>query len=273
MLTPGLEVAARIPQVRRSVVNRSRGAHPPATPSRGQPVAATAPDADAGDDVAVDVDPGEVSTPFGAGAIADGSSPAPIVEDASDVRTDSSATMPAVEIAFGHAASNSPSPSAVSTATKDCANDLSARSPARCQKSFVNMVDPLDPMMECVQEVRRDAGDTRDPSGVPFSGLRTYGGDMADRLSQDQIADALSSSLTDWQLEGGDTIRRDITAETFRSGIALVDQVAAIADSMDHHPDIDIRWTTITFRLSTHSEGGLTDNDLRLAAEIDRLAP
>jgi 4a-hydroxytetrahydrobiopterin dehydratase len=42
---------------------------------------------------------------------------------------------------------------------------------------------------------------------------------------------------------------------------------------MDHHPDIDIRWTTITFRLSTHSEGGLTDNDLRLAAEIDRLAP
>lgn len=96
---------------------------------------------------------------------------------------------------------------------------------------------------------------------------------MADRLSQDQIDDALSSSLTDWQLEGGDTIRRDITAATFRSGIALVDQVAAIADSMDHHPDIDIRWTTITFRLSTHSEGGLTDNDVRLAAEIDRLAP
>jgi 4a-hydroxytetrahydrobiopterin dehydratase len=96
---------------------------------------------------------------------------------------------------------------------------------------------------------------------------------MADRLTQDQIDDALGSTLSGWTLEGGDTIRRDVTAENFAGGIALVDQVAAIADAMNHHPDIDIRWTTITFRLSTHSEGGLTDNDVRLAAEIDRLAP
>lgn len=39
-----------------------------------------------------------------------------------------------------------------------------------------------------------------------------------------------------------------------------------------HRPDIDIRWTTITFRLSTHSAGGVTASNLRLAAEIDRLA-
>jgi 4a-hydroxytetrahydrobiopterin dehydratase len=96
---------------------------------------------------------------------------------------------------------------------------------------------------------------------------------MADRLTQEQIDDALGSSLSAWTLEGGDTIRRDVTAESFKGGISLVDEVAAVADAMDHHPDIDIRWTTITFRLSTHSEGGLTDNDLRLAAEIDRLAP
>lgn len=96
---------------------------------------------------------------------------------------------------------------------------------------------------------------------------------MADVLTQDQIDDALSSTLSDWTLEGGDTIRRDVTAGSFAGGIAFVGQVAAIADAMNHHPDIDIRWTTITFRLSTHSEGGLTDNDIRLAAEIDRLAP
>jgi 4a-hydroxytetrahydrobiopterin dehydratase len=95
---------------------------------------------------------------------------------------------------------------------------------------------------------------------------------MADLLTRDQINQALDSSLTDWTLEGGDTIRRDVTAETFKAGIALVDQVAEVADAMDHHPDIDIRWTTVTFRLSTHSAGGLTDNDLRLASEIDRLA-
>ncbi len=96
---------------------------------------------------------------------------------------------------------------------------------------------------------------------------------MADLLKQAQLDDALGSALSSWTLEGGDTIRRDITAETFAGGIRLVDEVAAIADAMDHHPDIDIRWTTLTFRLSTHSAGGLTDNDLRLAAEIDRLAP
>ena len=96
---------------------------------------------------------------------------------------------------------------------------------------------------------------------------------MADLLTREQIDDALGSTLSDWTLEGGDTIRRDVTADTFAGGIALVDRVAELADAMDHHPDIDIRWTTVTFRLSTHSAGGLTDNDLRLAAEINRLAP
>ncbi|MEP6666176.1 MAG: 4a-hydroxytetrahydrobiopterin dehydratase [Nocardioidaceae bacterium] len=94
---------------------------------------------------------------------------------------------------------------------------------------------------------------------------------MADLLTQDQISEALGSFLTKWTLEG-DTIRRDVTADSFAGGISLVDQIAVIADAMDHHPDIDIRWTTITFRLSTHSAGGLTQNDLRLAGEIDRLA-
>jgi 4a-hydroxytetrahydrobiopterin dehydratase len=94
---------------------------------------------------------------------------------------------------------------------------------------------------------------------------------MADLLTQDEISAALGSTLSNWTLEGGDTIRRDVTAHSFAGGISLVDQIAAIADAMDHHPDIDIRWTTITFRLSTHSAGGLTQDDLRLAHEIDRL--
>ena len=41
---------------------------------------------------------------------------------------------------------------------------------------------------------------------------------------------------------------------------------------MDHHPDIDIRYTTLTFTLLTHSEGGLTAKDLDLAGRIDQLA-
>ena len=93
---------------------------------------------------------------------------------------------------------------------------------------------------------------------------------MAELLDENAIAAALAS-LADWSREG-DAIRRDVTASTFAEGIRLVDRVAAVADERDHHPDIDIRWTTITFRLSTHSAGGLTANDVALAREIDRLA-
>ena len=67
-------------------------------------------------------------------------------------------------------------------------------------------------------------------------------------------------------------IERAITAPTFGDGIRLVDAVAAAAEAADHHPDIDIRWRTVTFRLSTHSKGGVTDLDIGLAREINRLA-
>jgi 4a-hydroxytetrahydrobiopterin dehydratase len=45
--------------------------------------------------------------------------------------------------------------------------------------------------------------------------------------------------------------------------------VAEHAERVDHHPDIDIRWCTVTFALVTHSEGGITDRDVQLAQEID----
>jgi 4a-hydroxytetrahydrobiopterin dehydratase len=93
---------------------------------------------------------------------------------------------------------------------------------------------------------------------------------MAELLSHEQIEDALAE-MSGWTREG-DAIRRDVTAPTFAEGIALVDRVAVVADERDHHPDIDIRWTTITFRLSTHSEGGITGNDVEMAREIDRIA-
>jgi 4a-hydroxytetrahydrobiopterin dehydratase len=47
--------------------------------------------------------------------------------------------------------------------------------------------------------------------------------------------------------------------------------VGQLAEAADHHPDIDIRWRTLSFRLSTHSAGGLTEKDFALAREIDGL--
>jgi 4a-hydroxytetrahydrobiopterin dehydratase len=89
-------------------------------------------------------------------------------------------------------------------------------------------------------------------------------------LSQDEIDRALSRELTRWAQEG-DAIVRAVRAPTFIAGIELVREVAEVAEDLDHHPDIDIRWRTVTFRLSTHSAGGITMQDLRLAGDIDRL--
>jgi 4a-hydroxytetrahydrobiopterin dehydratase len=94
---------------------------------------------------------------------------------------------------------------------------------------------------------------------------------MAELLSNTEIEEALGGTLSAWTRDG-DTLVRDVTADTFAGGIALVDEVAKVADERNHHPDIDIRWTTITFRLSSHSDGGITASDLDLAAEIDRRA-
>ncbi|MEQ4207899.1 4a-hydroxytetrahydrobiopterin dehydratase [Actinopolymorpha sp. B9G3] len=93
---------------------------------------------------------------------------------------------------------------------------------------------------------------------------------MAELLSDDQITDALRD-LPGWEARAG-TLHRAVTAPDFLTGVALVSEVAQAAEQQDHHPDIDIRWTTVTFTLSTHSEGGITTKDVSLARDINRLA-
>ena len=90
-------------------------------------------------------------------------------------------------------------------------------------------------------------------------------------MSADQIDQALRDGLPDWRHEG-DALVRSVEARSFMDGIELVRRVAEQAEESNHHPDIDIRWTTVTFRVSTHSEGGITTNDIALAHDIDRLA-
>ena len=89
-------------------------------------------------------------------------------------------------------------------------------------------------------------------------------------LSDEEIDEGLAD-LPDWERDG-DAILREVEVPTFLDGIALVQRVAETAEDRDHHPDIDIRYTTLTFTLSTHSEGGLTDKDLDLARRIDSLS-
>jgi 4a-hydroxytetrahydrobiopterin dehydratase len=93
---------------------------------------------------------------------------------------------------------------------------------------------------------------------------------MPDVLTTTQLDDVVRSRLSGWQVED-DALVRSVVAGSFMEGIRLVDAVAEAAEAADHHPDIDIRWTTVRFRLSTHSEGGVTMKDVDLAVEIDRL--
>jgi 4a-hydroxytetrahydrobiopterin dehydratase len=81
---------------------------------------------------------------------------------------------------------------------------------------------------------------------------------------------AVTAALADlpgWEVDG-DAIVRTAQLPSFPAAIAVVDRVAVIAEERDHHPDIDIRWRTLTFRCSTHSAGGVTELDTALAAAI-----
>ena len=64
-------------------------------------------------------------------------------------------------------------------------------------------------------------------------------------------------------------LTKDFEFASFRDSIVFVNRVATLADQLDHHPDIDIRYTTVTLTLTTHDAGGITEKDLALAAQID----
>ncbi len=66
-------------------------------------------------------------------------------------------------------------------------------------------------------------------------------------------------------------LKRTVKAADFPTAIRIVDRVAEVAEEMNHHPDIDIRWRTLHFTLVTHSAGGVTQNDVELARRIDAI--
>ena len=92
--------------------------------------------------------------------------------------------------------------------------------------------------------------------------------DLRQPLSDLEIHRALGS-LPGWARRG-DTLVKTFTLRTFAEVIALFNRVAQEAERVDHHPDIDIRYTKVVFSLSTHDAGGITQKDLDLAAAIDR---
>ena len=91
-----------------------------------------------------------------------------------------------------------------------------------------------------------------------------------ERLDDDAIAAGLEG--LSWERQG-DMLVRVIERANFAEAMELVNGVAQLAEGANHHPDIHISWNTVTLQLSSHSAGGITQNDLDLAAAIDGLSP
>jgi 4a-hydroxytetrahydrobiopterin dehydratase len=88
------------------------------------------------------------------------------------------------------------------------------------------------------------------------------------KLSADQITDNLKS-LSGWQSKDN-SISKLYRFKEFMDGIRFIDRVAEMAEAADHHPDIFVNYTRVTFTCSTHDQGGVTEKDFKLAEQIER---
>ncbi len=90
------------------------------------------------------------------------------------------------------------------------------------------------------------------------------------RMSDDEVKDQLSK-LGGWEREG-DALMREFEFANFVGSVDFVNRLTPVAEEMNHHPDLSISWNKVRVSLSTHSAGGITENDFKLAAKIDSLA-
>jgi 4a-hydroxytetrahydrobiopterin dehydratase len=86
------------------------------------------------------------------------------------------------------------------------------------------------------------------------------------RLDDEAVAAAVHD-LPGWTRDG-DALARTVELPSFPAAIGVVRRVAEVAEMRDHHPDIDIRYRTVTFRCWTHTADGITDADVALARAI-----
>jgi 4a-hydroxytetrahydrobiopterin dehydratase len=89
------------------------------------------------------------------------------------------------------------------------------------------------------------------------------------KLTDQQIQEALKN-IPGWALSDGELVRT-FSFKDFVMSMAFVNEVAEIAESKGHHPDIDIRYNRVKLALVTHDAGGITKNDTGMAADLNKL--
>lgn len=90
---------------------------------------------------------------------------------------------------------------------------------------------------------------------------------MTAKLNEESIQGWLEQKQG-WKTDG-ESLTKNFRFESFRDSIVFVNRVASIADTLDHHPDITIRYDRVTLGASTHDAGGITEKDLELADRVD----
>jgi 4a-hydroxytetrahydrobiopterin dehydratase len=88
-------------------------------------------------------------------------------------------------------------------------------------------------------------------------------------MSDAEIEEGLMS-LEGWERKGNEIVKV-YRNKNFVESVGFVNKIAILAEKADHHPDILIQYRNVTLTLSTHSQGGLTEKDFKLAGEIDAL--
>ena len=76
-----------------------------------------------------------------------------------------------------------------------------------------------------------------------------------------------------WTVIEDHHLEREFSFPDFATALAFVNRVGALAEEMDHHPDIHLSWGKVVVSVWTHSAGGLTDKDFALARGADGLLP
>ena len=89
-------------------------------------------------------------------------------------------------------------------------------------------------------------------------------------LSDEEIKTRLGE-LSGWR-QRGELIVKSFDRGDFVGSVKFVDSIAEPAEEMNHHPDIAISWSQVEVAISTHAEGGLTENDFELAKKVEELA-
>lgn len=92
---------------------------------------------------------------------------------------------------------------------------------------------------------------------------------MSDAILAEEFVDALGSE--GWRVDGA-TASAVFRTGSFLAGVELIEAIAELAEAANHHPDVDLRFATVTVRLTSHDIGGLSQRDLALARRVTAAA-